>query len=239
MGGTDSGLVLLAFKGTVSRDFSVCHRRQRNRWCTLSCEYLPEFLGKFKAALMRYSGAWGNWSIKKPEVNSIVALSLSSKLFTCQGLGLWSWKGLHNTVHKSLMMCCAGKTFMCTQLKVEGGRCFIVVGLKLYSPFGLGKNCFNLFSGGFWNMPKLRLMLRKNCWKHLLPDPTFLIEHQSNFDRYFYNWTLINVFRCSPGYGNHQIFPGISKLANCRKSKIVPFWSLSSSLPRCDLYLIL
>ncbi len=39
--------------------FSVCHRYQRHRWCTLNCEYLREFSKKFEMALMVFSGAWG------------------------------------------------------------------------------------------------------------------------------------------------------------------------------------
>ncbi len=46
-------------------------------WCTLSCEYLREFLKKFETALMGYSGAWGKLiHEKKPEVENLVALSL-------------------------------------------------------------------------------------------------------------------------------------------------------------------
>ncbi len=39
--------------------FCICHRCQRHRWQTLSCEYLLEFLKKLETALMVYSGAWG------------------------------------------------------------------------------------------------------------------------------------------------------------------------------------
>ncbi len=39
--------------------FSICHRCQRHRWCTLSREYLREISKKFEMALMIYSGAWG------------------------------------------------------------------------------------------------------------------------------------------------------------------------------------
>jgi hypothetical protein len=41
-------------------DFSICHQCQRHRWCTLSCEYLSEFLKEFETALIEYfySGAW-------------------------------------------------------------------------------------------------------------------------------------------------------------------------------------
>jgi hypothetical protein len=40
-------------------DFSICHRCQRHRWCTLSWEYLRKFLEKFETVLMGYSKAWG------------------------------------------------------------------------------------------------------------------------------------------------------------------------------------
>ncbi len=31
-----------------------------HRWCTLTCEYLREFLKKFEMTLMLFSGAWGS-----------------------------------------------------------------------------------------------------------------------------------------------------------------------------------
>jgi hypothetical protein len=37
----------------------VCHRCQRHRWQTLSCDYLFEFSKKFETVLMEYSGAGG------------------------------------------------------------------------------------------------------------------------------------------------------------------------------------
>ncbi len=39
--------------------FFICHRCQRHRWSTLSCEYLREFSKKFEMVLMGYSGAGG------------------------------------------------------------------------------------------------------------------------------------------------------------------------------------
>jgi hypothetical protein len=33
-------------------DFSICHRCQQHRWCTLSCEYLCEFEKKNLTVLM-------------------------------------------------------------------------------------------------------------------------------------------------------------------------------------------
>ncbi len=46
--------------------FFICHRCQRHRWSTLSCEYLRDFWKKFEMVLMGYSGAGGgNWFIKK------------------------------------------------------------------------------------------------------------------------------------------------------------------------------
>ncbi len=54
---------------------SICHQRQR--WCTLICEYFSEFSNKFKTALMGYSGAWGKLiHEKKPEVKNLLPLSL-------------------------------------------------------------------------------------------------------------------------------------------------------------------
>ncbi len=38
---------------------AICHRCQRQRWCTLTCEYLREFSKKFEMILMLLSGAWG------------------------------------------------------------------------------------------------------------------------------------------------------------------------------------
>ncbi len=44
--------------------FSICHRCQRHRWCTLSCEYISEnFAKKFKMAQMVWSGSSRNWSM--------------------------------------------------------------------------------------------------------------------------------------------------------------------------------
>jgi hypothetical protein len=54
-------------------DFFHCHRCQRHRWCTLSCEFLREFSKKFDTALMVYSGALGklihekNQKLKSPD----------------------------------------------------------------------------------------------------------------------------------------------------------------------------
>ncbi len=45
--------------------FFICHRCRWHRWQTLSCEYLREFLKKFETVLMEYSGAGGNWFMKR------------------------------------------------------------------------------------------------------------------------------------------------------------------------------
>jgi hypothetical protein len=37
-------------KTFLIKDFFICHRCQRHRWCTLSCEYLSEFLKIFGTA---------------------------------------------------------------------------------------------------------------------------------------------------------------------------------------------
>ncbi len=44
--------------------FSICHRCQRHRRCTLSCEYLCEFFKKFEPALCYTQGLGGNWFMK-------------------------------------------------------------------------------------------------------------------------------------------------------------------------------
>jgi hypothetical protein len=43
----------------LTEDFLICHRCQRHRWCTLSCEYLGEFSKKFETVIMGYSEAGG------------------------------------------------------------------------------------------------------------------------------------------------------------------------------------
>ncbi len=45
--------------------FSIFRQCPRHLWCILSCEYLREFLKKFKTALMVYSGLGGNWFMEK------------------------------------------------------------------------------------------------------------------------------------------------------------------------------
>jgi hypothetical protein len=51
--------------------FSICHGCQRHRWCTLSCEYLREFLKKIETAVMVYSGAWGKLTYEKNQKSKI------------------------------------------------------------------------------------------------------------------------------------------------------------------------
>ncbi len=45
--------------------FSICHRCRWHWWQTLSCEYLREFSKKFETVLKEYSGAGGNWFLKR------------------------------------------------------------------------------------------------------------------------------------------------------------------------------
>ncbi len=45
--------------------FYICHRCQRHRWSTLSCQYLRDFWKKFETVLMGYSGAGGKLIHKK------------------------------------------------------------------------------------------------------------------------------------------------------------------------------
>ncbi len=51
--------------------FSICHRCQRHRWCTLSREYLREFSKKFEMAVLVYSGAWGKLTNEKNQKSKI------------------------------------------------------------------------------------------------------------------------------------------------------------------------
>ncbi len=45
--------------------FSICHRCRWHRWKNFSREYLREFSKKFETVLMEYSGAGGNWFMKR------------------------------------------------------------------------------------------------------------------------------------------------------------------------------
>ncbi len=56
--------------------FSICHHYQRNRWCTLSCQYLCGVLKKFDTAQMGYSGARGKLIYEKLKVKNLGALPL-------------------------------------------------------------------------------------------------------------------------------------------------------------------
>jgi hypothetical protein len=49
----------------------ICHRCQRHRWLTLSCEYLREFSKKFDTILMGYSGAEGKLIDEKNQKQKI------------------------------------------------------------------------------------------------------------------------------------------------------------------------
>ena len=51
--------------------FLICHRCQRPRWSTLSCEYLREFSKKFETVLMGYSGAGGKLIHEKNQKRKI------------------------------------------------------------------------------------------------------------------------------------------------------------------------
>ncbi len=51
--------------------FFICHRCQRHRWSTLSCEYLRAFSKKFETALLVYSGAWGKLIHEKKQKSKI------------------------------------------------------------------------------------------------------------------------------------------------------------------------
>ncbi len=51
--------------------FFICHRCQRHRWSTLSCEYLCDFWKKFEMVLMGYSGAGGKLIHKRNQKQKI------------------------------------------------------------------------------------------------------------------------------------------------------------------------
>ncbi len=51
--------------------FFICHRCQRHRWSTLSCEYLREFSKKFETVLIGYSGAGGKLIHEKNQEQKI------------------------------------------------------------------------------------------------------------------------------------------------------------------------
>ncbi len=65
------GVPTKLFKFFWLKIFSICHRCQRHRWSTLSCEYLREFSKKFETALMVYSGAWGKLIHEKNQKSKI------------------------------------------------------------------------------------------------------------------------------------------------------------------------
>ncbi len=51
--------------------FFICHRCQRHRWSTLSCEYLREFSKKFETVLIGHSGVGGKLIHKKNQRQKI------------------------------------------------------------------------------------------------------------------------------------------------------------------------
>ncbi len=98
------------FKGTwlqnVLSIFFICHRCQRHRWSTLSCEHLSKFSKKIETALMVYSRAWRKLiHEKKPEVENLVALSLyremTSKCIVLDFFILCSAQGTQTTYFKA------------------------------------------------------------------------------------------------------------------------------------------
>ncbi len=52
-------------------NFFICHRCQRHRWSTLSCEYLRKFSKKIEMVLMGYSGAGGELIDEKNQKQKI------------------------------------------------------------------------------------------------------------------------------------------------------------------------
>jgi hypothetical protein len=49
----------------------ICHRCHWYQWCTLTCEYLREFLKKFEMTLMLLSEAWGKMIHEKKQKHKI------------------------------------------------------------------------------------------------------------------------------------------------------------------------
>ncbi len=80
-----------SLKGTVSRDFcflffhelvSPPPQSQRQRWCTLSYEYLREFSKKFERPKLYTQGLGGNWFMKKNKSRkSLDPVPLNNKTF--------------------------------------------------------------------------------------------------------------------------------------------------------------
>ncbi len=72
-------MLTLLFKGVPTKFFKffwlqiflICHRCQRHRWSTLSCEYLREFSKKFETALIGHSGAGGKLIHEKNQEQKI------------------------------------------------------------------------------------------------------------------------------------------------------------------------
>jgi hypothetical protein len=72
--------------------FSICHWCRWHRWCTLSREYLCEFLKKFEMAAMVYSDAWGKLIHEKNQKSKI---SWHCPFKGAQAWPSWVWVFLH------------------------------------------------------------------------------------------------------------------------------------------------
>ncbi len=61
--------------------WQICHQFWLYWWCTLTCEYLLEFLEKFEMTLMLFSGTWGKMIHEKSLRQKIVLHSPIQKPF--------------------------------------------------------------------------------------------------------------------------------------------------------------
>ena len=60
----------------ICHRWQICRRCHWYQWCTLTCEYLREFLKKFETVLMGNSRAGKKMIHKNPEAKILVKLSL-------------------------------------------------------------------------------------------------------------------------------------------------------------------
>ncbi len=84
------GVQTKKFKLLWLKVFCICHRCQRHRWQTLSCEYLRKFSKKFETTPMIYSGAWGKLIREKNQKSKILWHCPFNHVLFLQLFRLWS-----------------------------------------------------------------------------------------------------------------------------------------------------
>ncbi len=123
--------------------FSICHRCQRHRWCTLSREYLREFSKKFEMAVLVYSGAWGKLINEKNQKSKI------------------SW---HCPFKESLKKVRVSNIYVCEKLRdfcLNNPKYEIVIMIDF-----LMNSSWNLHSNVFFSVKDLRSKLGNwSCWQ--------------------------------------------------------------------------